>query len=101
MVTDNLFRFWYRFIPGLIDIIHHHSTEKAWEFIEEGFSAYMGTVFEEICLHYLWRENSAAALPFFFQQAGRWWGHDPLQKMESEIDILAIDGQKAALFCEC
>jgi AAA+ ATPase superfamily predicted ATPase len=100
-VKDNLFRFWYRFIPGLIDIIHHNSTEKAWAFIAEGFSAYMGRVFEEICLQYLWRENSAAALPFFFQRAGRWWGHDPVQKMESEIDILAIDGTKAALFCEC
>jgi AAA+ ATPase superfamily predicted ATPase len=100
-IKDNLFRFWYRFIPGIIDIIQHNSTEKAWEFIAEGFSAYMGRVFETMCRQYLWRENTANALPFFFQQEGRWWGHDPLRKMESEIDILAMQGTKAALFCEC
>jgi hypothetical protein len=61
----------------------------------------MGRVFEEICRQYLWRENTAGRLPFFFQQEGRWWGHDPLQKMESEIDILAIQGKTHALFCEC
>jgi AAA+ ATPase superfamily predicted ATPase len=68
-IKDNLFRFWYRFIPGIIDIIQHNSTEKAWEFIAEGFSAYMGRVFETMCRQYLWRENTANRLPFF--SAGR------------------------------
>ncbi|GHU86850.1 ATPase [Spirochaetia bacterium] len=114
IVTDNLYQFWYRFIPGLIDIIQLANPEKAWEFIEEGLTAYMGRIFEDICRQYLWRENAAERLPFFFQKAGRWWGNDPLRHAtqpspkgegspleESEIDIIAIRGKSHALFCEC
>ncbi|GHV36762.1 ATPase [Spirochaetia bacterium] len=101
IVTDNLYQFWYRFIPGLIDIIQLANAEKAWEFIQEGLTAYMGRIFEDICRQYLWQENNAEGLPFFFQKAGRWWGNDPLRHEESEIDIIALRGKSHALFCEC
>jgi AAA+ ATPase superfamily predicted ATPase len=100
-IRDGLFRFWYRFIPGLIDIIQHGNTLKAWETIQENMEAFMGRAFETICLQYLWRENNAERLPFFFDAAGRWWGNDPLRREEAEIDIMALGGKTHALFCEC
>jgi AAA+ ATPase superfamily predicted ATPase len=61
----------------------------------------MGWVFEDICRQYLWRENIAELLPFFFQKLGRWWGNDPLRRTESEIDIVALGEKDHALFGEC
>jgi AAA+ ATPase superfamily predicted ATPase len=100
-IADNLFRFWYRFIPDIMDIIQRDNPQRAYEFIEAGLPAYIGSTFEDICGQYLWQENNADRLPFFFQKIGRWWGNDPIKRRESEIDLLALRGKTHAMFCEC
>ena len=40
------------------------------------------------------------ALPFFTWKIGRWWGNNPKEKRQEEIDILAYR-KDSALFCEC
>ena len=39
-------------------------------------------------------------LPFFIGKVGRWWGNDPINKCEAEIDIMAYKN-KDAIFAEC
>ena len=95
-----MFRFWYRFVPQNISQIQSGAGERIYNSIEQQISAYMGDVFEEICKQYLWRENLAERLPFFFRDAGRWWGANPIMKCEQEIDIIAFD-ENRAIFCEC
>ncbi|MCL1809052.1 MAG: ATP-binding protein [Clostridiales bacterium] len=99
-LADNMFRFWYRFVPQNISQIQSHVGKKVYESIAPQISAYMGEVFEDICKQYLWQENLAERLPFYFRDAGRWWGTNPLKKQEEEIDIVAI-GDSQAIFCEC
>jgi AAA+ ATPase superfamily predicted ATPase len=100
-LNDNMIRFWYRFIPTRLSQINSGKGEMACDAIEAELDAYMGKVFEAITLEYLWKINGTGTLPFDFIQAGRWWGSDPVKKQETEIDIIAHDGKKNALFCEC
>ena len=97
---DNMFRFWYRFVPQNVSLIHSGAGERAYANIERHIPHYMGEVFEEICKQYMWRENTAERLPFYFQNADRWWGTNPIKKSEQEIDIIAYDDTRA-VFCEC
>ena len=54
-INDNMFRFWYRFIPENNSIIVRGATNLAYKRIEPYLSDYMGKVFEEICKQYLWK----------------------------------------------
>ena len=99
-LADNMFRFWYRFVPRNISQIQSGAGKKVYSDIEQQISAYMGEVFEEICKQYMWKENIAGKLPFYFHDAGRWWGTNPLRKCEQEIDIIACNAAQA-IFCEC
>jgi len=99
-LADNMFRFWYRFVPQHISQIRSGAGEWVYNSIEQQISAFMGEVFEEICKQYLWRENLAERLPFYFRDAGRWWGTNPIKKCEQEIDIIAFDDH-SGIFCEC
>ena len=53
-IADNMFRFWYRFVPENNSIIARGVADLAYKRIEPYLSDYMGKVFEEICKQYLW-----------------------------------------------
>jgi AAA+ ATPase superfamily predicted ATPase len=99
-LQDNMFRFWYRFVPPNYSEITAGGAVRVYDRIAELIPGFMGEVFEAICLQYLWRENLAERLPISFHEAGRWWGNNPLTKSEQEIDIIAYT-ETAAIFCEC
>jgi AAA+ ATPase superfamily predicted ATPase len=99
-LADNMFRFWYRFVPSQMALIQNGMAERAYERVEREFPSFMGRVFEDICREYLWRRNAAGTLPVQFTEAGRWWGNDPFRRSEAEIDLIATDGEDA-IFCEC
>jgi len=101
VIADNLFRFWYRFVPSNISIIQKEMIDLAFKNIEEQLSAYMGAVFEEICKQYLWELNKKGIAAITFTDLDRWWGNDPKNKCETEIDIMGTADDKSALFCEC
>lgn len=99
-IADNMFRFWYRFVPQNLSVITRGAAEVAYRRIAPELPTYMGAVFEEICRQYLWRLllTDRCAVPF--GDLGRWWGTDPKTHTQQEIDIMGADGD-AALFCEC
>ena len=100
-VNDNLFRFWYRFVPDNIASISRGFADYVYEKIESEITEYMGAVFEEICVQYLWRLRAKGGSVIEFGELGRWWGNDPRSRCEAEIDIMGTDGAGAAIFCEC
>jgi AAA+ ATPase superfamily predicted ATPase len=100
-IADNMFRFWYRFVPANMSIIQNGMSEAAYKNIAEYIPSYMGAVFEEICKQYLWKLNREDKAVVNFMDLGRWWGSDPNSKSEAEIDILALSGKDSAIFCEC
>ncbi len=99
-IKDNMFRFWYRFVPENTSIISRGATELAYKRIEPVLSTYMGSVFEEICKQYLWNQLLDGKSPINFSDLGRWWGTNPKTKSQEEIDIMGTD-KDSALFAEC
>ena len=73
----------------------------AYNSISDGLPTYMGMVFEEICKQYLWYLNRKSKTPATFMDLGRWWGNDPKEKKQVEIDMIAECNKDTAIFGEC
>ncbi|MEG0770637.1 MAG: ATP-binding protein [Clostridia bacterium] len=99
-IEDNMFRFWYRFVPQNTSIISRGATDLAYSRIAPEINAYMGGVFEEICKQYLWKLLISGKCPVNFSNLGRFWGTNPKTKIQEEIDIMGTD-KEFALFGEC
>lgn len=100
-IEDNMFRFWYRFVPNNNSVIMRGAADIVYRRIEPQLSEYMGAVFEEICKQYLWELLLDGNSPIEFSELGRWWGNDPIEKKQTEIDIMGEQDKKTALFGEC
>jgi len=102
-LSDNLFKFWYRFIFHNIGLTEQDESEFLYDsIIDADWSEYIGkNIFECICKQYLWKCNKKRLLPFVFSNIGRWWGNNPEKKRQEEIDIVAVNNKCEALFCEC
>ncbi len=100
-IEDNMFRFWHRFVLSNNSVIARGATDLVYKRIEPELSDYMGKVFEDICKQYLWKLLLAGKCPVEFNSLGRWWGNNPLQKCQTEIDIMGEQDKNTALFCEC
>lgn len=101
VISDTMYRFWFTFVwnhqtninRGVGDLVYR-------KFVEDRISEYMGHVFEDICLQYLYTEKGLSAMPFLPENIGRWWGNNPQKKREEEIDIFGFAEGKQ-LFGEC
>jgi uncharacterized protein len=100
-IADNMFRFWYRFVFPNMSIISRGAGELAYKSIEPYLPEYMGKVFEEICKEYLWKELFLGECPVAFSELGRWWGNNPKERRQEEIDIMGEQDKDTALFGEC
>jgi len=101
VLNDNMFKFWYRFIPENITNIEANMgkiilDKNIWPSI----SNYMGRIFEDICIQYMIRRNKTLSLPIMFNQIGRWWGNNPFRRRQEEIDIIA-KSEESVIFGEC
>lgn len=89
-ITDNFYRFWYRFVPKNMTAISSNTIEKIYNSVIDSYlSDYMGLVFEDICKDYLLRYSDN--LPINIVEIGEWWGNNPKTRKEVQLDIVAID----------
>ena len=100
-IEDNMFRFWHRFVLENNSVIARGATDLVYKRIEPQISDYMGKVFEDICKQYLWKQLLSGQCPVEFTSLGRWWGNDPIEKCQAEIDIMGEQDKNTALFGEC
>ena len=100
-IDDNMFRFWYRFVPENYSMIARGASDLAYKRIRPNLPDYMGKVFEEICRQYLWKLLLSGESPVEFKELGRWWGNDPSARSQTEIDIMGEQDKETALFGEC
>jgi len=104
-LADFMFRFWYSFVlPNLSRISMGLGKEVCSGIFgktENGgrIETYMGPVFEECAIQFLWRET--ARTKYNFTDIGRWWGSNPKEKREEEIDIIAVNEKGNTYFGEC
>ncbi|MEZ5336024.1 MAG: ATP-binding protein [Methanolobus sp.] len=103
-ISDNYFRFWFRFMYPNISELEIGTYERVLEKTENELDTFTAPVFEDICRQFMIEMNRRGSLPFTFEKIGRQWGKfrgEP-GKNTYEIDLVAINSaEKQVLFCEC
>ena len=100
-LSDNLFRFWYRFVLPNRTAIERGMQPRVLRSVQMGLPTFCGPVFEDVCAQWLWRQNADGSLPIEFGDLGRWWGNDPQLREEAEIDLVGVDNNRTVLVGEC
>lgn len=101
-IADNLFRFWYTFMPKCGSLVDAgRSDAVARRIMEKEFPTFVGPAFEDICRQWLMRQVGRSAIDILPQETGSWRGTDPRSRKQEEIDTVAqgIDGE--LLLGEC
>jgi AAA+ ATPase superfamily predicted ATPase len=100
-IPDNLFRFWYRFMPSCIPLLGLGFSERAYDsIIEPAFPTYFGRVFEDVCMQYMRLLMANGTIKELYTSFGHWWGGDPKVKQEVEVDLV-MENHQAMLVGEC
>jgi len=101
ILDDLMFVFWYRFVqPELSRIAAGLGDVVCDEVFGGQLGSHTGRAFEECAKQYMWRASKEKKLPFSFKNIGRWWGANPKERREEEIDFIAFAEEKA-IFGEC
>lgn len=103
-LADPFFAYWYAFVSKSVGVIEAGAGFAAAQKTAFGqaLSAYVGRQFETVCQQWVVRQNAAGELPFLASSFGRWWGTDPREKAETDIDLIAADKEsKSILLGEC
>ena len=101
-LTDNFFRFWYRFVFANYSELENGDVSGVYEhMIQPYLNDYTSYIFEDICKEYMRELNKNNRLPFRYSKIGRWWGKTT-KKTETEIDIMAVNNtSKNYIIGEC
>ena len=100
-LDDWMFIFWYRFVrPELSRITAGLGETVCGEVFAEQLLSHAGRAFEECAKQYMWRALKEGKQPIAFRKIGRWWGNNPKERREEEIDFIAFASEKA-VFGEC
>ncbi len=100
-LADGMYLFWYRFVrPNTSAIIRGAGSHIYEALVLPQINDFMGQIFEEICIQYLFQPSVYVNLLFPTGKIGRWWGNNPKMKRQEEIDLMAVSGDQA-LFGEC
>lgn len=103
-IKDPFFAYWYRFVSSNLGSIEEGAGRAVAPYATSGqaFNTYVGKQFETICLQWVRRQSIAGHLPFAALEFGQWWGTDPREREETDIDIVAINKiERELLVGEC
>lgn len=95
LLEDHFFRFWYRFVPVNISAIDSGRIQNTYpRAVKQHLSDFMGLTFEKMCQDYL--IYYAKELPIDLNEVGQWWGTDPKEKKQIQIDIVGtpVEGKE-------
>lgn len=100
---DNMFRFWYRFVPDAVGAIELGKGDVYYQNAVKGrISEYMGEVFEDMARYYTLSMGLCGGLSCFVTSVGKWWGTSPKKRENTDIDVVGLDKQaKRAVIGEC
>ncbi len=82
-ISDNYFRFWFRFIYPHLTYLAEGKTKYVLDIIKKDFAVFLGSVYEDICLSYLRKDTGI--FPFNLIKIGKYW------EKKIEIDIVGLD----------
>jgi len=109
VLKDQMFRFWYAFIPKATSIIEIGQGDLYFDrVVKPQIHNYMGSVFEEMCRYYTLKEGICGAFGNTLTDVGTWWGTESLQRgtkkvqQSADIDVVGISElDKTAVLGEC
>lgn len=91
LLEDQMFRFWYRFVfHNLSSITQGFGSHVYDNDVIPQLNSYMGLIFEQICMQYLFELQKENTLPFFIGNVGRWWGNNKELRRQEEIDLMSV-----------
>lgn len=95
-LTDNFFRFWFRFIEPNQGPIEFGNGEPVVEAILAQLSDYMGLPFETVCRDWVQLASAAGHLRIPVSAVGTWWD------AHHQLDVVGLDPQReVAILGEC
>lgn len=110
VLNDNMFKFWYKFIPKAVSVIEMGEGELYYnKVVKPLLHSYMGSVFEEMCRYYTLKEGISSKFGCFLTSVGTWWGvekvrdyDDKSRTQSADIDVVGISEiDKKAIVGEC
>jgi len=101
LLDDWMFIFWYRFVqPELSYIISGLGEKVLSDVINNHIDSHVGRAFETCAKQYMWIALKDNKLSVSFKKIGSWWGNNPEERQEEEIDFIAFNNENA-IFGEC
>ena len=101
-LQDNLFRFWYTFMPKYATAINAGMHDRIAERVaSRDLSTFVGPVFETVCRQWLQRKMQDDSIDMTPEKIGTWWGNDPEYKKQAEVDIVALGADGELIVGEC
>lgn len=103
VLSDGMFTFWYRFIPGAISQIEINNGKNYYiKYVKPKLHEYMGSIFEQMCRHFLLLNSFTGFFPCMITEVGKWFGTDPQKKEQTDIDVVGLDKDAGkAVIGEC
>jgi AAA+ ATPase superfamily predicted ATPase len=95
-LSDNFFRFWFRFVlPYKSRLVEGGSRKLLEQEILPNLDNFIGQVFDKICAEIFRYLSSKGILQFDCDRVGRWWGGN------EEIDLVGMAGEIPVFVAEC
>jgi AAA+ ATPase superfamily predicted ATPase len=95
-LSDNFFRFWFRFIlPYKSRLVEGGERKIMEEEILPHLDNFIGQVFDKICIEILRNLANEEKIKLNYDHAGRWWSGN------EEIDLVAMGEDKPVFAAEC
>jgi AAA+ ATPase superfamily predicted ATPase len=95
-LSDNFFRFWFRFVlpykSRLVEGVGGKVMEKE---ILPHLDNFIGQVFDKICLEIFRYHVDEKKIKLIYDRVGRWWNGN------EEIDLVAMAGEEPVFAAEC
>ena len=110
VLKDNMFKFWYEFIPKAHSVIELGQGDIYYEkMVRPKLHSFMGSVFEEMCRYFTLEQGIQGRFDCFLTQVGTWWGVEMIENQNGEkmqqsadIDVVAIsEVDKSVVIGEC
>lgn len=102
-LKDNMFRFWYKFVPDGMGAIELERGELYYyNVVKPRLPEFMGSVFEDMCKYFTLFAGLSGELNCFVTGVGKWWGTDPVKRETTDIDVVGLDKMsRKAVLGEC
>ena len=102
-LKDNMFRFWYKFVPDGMGAIELDRGELYYyNVVKPRLPEFMGSVFEDMCKYFTLFAGLSGGLNCFVTAVGKWWGTDPVKRETTDIDVVGLDKMsRKAVLGEC